>query len=94
MLMPMARMPKAIWLPLDAIDQDMFNKANERGPCVQSTSPSLIGIGMPKFKQQSSHVAVLTKYQNYVNLQTVGIQVRLKFHCNNNSLDEVTRKKA
>ncbi len=94
MLMPMARIPKAIWLPLDAVDQDIFSKANKRGSCMQSTSPRLIGMEMPEFKQQSSSLADLTKDQNCVNLQTVEIQMRWKLPYNDRSLDEVTRKKA
>ena len=59
---------------------------------MQSTSPRLIGIGMPEFKQQSSLLAILIKHQNCVNLQTVGIQMRWKLPYNDRSLDEVTRR--
>lgn len=51
-LMPMARIPNAIWLPLDAVDQDMFRKANKRGAFMQSTFPRLIGVEVSGFKQQ------------------------------------------
>ena len=94
MLMPMARIPKAIWLPLDAVDQDIFSKSNKKGSCMQSTYPRLLGISMPKFNQQSSLLAILPKDQNCVILQTVGFQMRWKLPYNDRSLDEVTRKKA
>ena len=77
--MPMARRPNAIWLPLDAIDQDMFRKAYKRGACMQSTYPRLIGVEVPGSKQQSSLLAILTNDQDYASLQMVGSQVRWKF---------------
>ncbi len=93
MLMPMARIPKAIWLPLDAVDQDMFSKASKRGSCMQSSCPRLIGMEMPEFKQQSSLLAILTKDQNCVDLQTVRIRVRWRLPYYDETLDAVTRKK-
>lgn len=90
----MARIPNAIWLPLDAVDQDIFSKANKRGLCMQNTSPRPIGIEMPKFKQQSGLLAILTKDQDCENLQTVEIQARWKLPYNDRSLDEVTWKRA
>ena len=85
MLMPMARIPNAIWLPLDAIDQDMFRKAYKRGARMQSTCPRLIGVEVPGSKQQSSLLAILTSLQ---------IPGEVEIPYTDESLDEVTRKKA
>ena len=93
MLMPMARIPNATWLPLDAVDHDMFRKANKRGACVQSTCPRFIGVGSARVQAALKSFSDFDKRSRLCEYADGGIPGGVEILYRDESLDEVTRKK-